>query len=152
MIEDYQYWPNFDSNNWVGCEHVFQLTAYWSPRLFSLLGEPTASVQTQREGSGPEIEFEVRWSRTERKSCFPMSLSSSSSSPDRNKYVLCCKRREVVVDKSHRYSRERIPWRSWLTVSLSSRIYFCNEITTSTAERSAGSRKHDFRLPIQKSC
>lgn len=55
MIEDYQYRLNFDSNNWVGCEHVLPLTAYWSPRLFLLLGEPTASVQTQREGSGPEI-------------------------------------------------------------------------------------------------
>ena len=28
----------------------------------------------------------IGWSRTERKSCFPMSLTSSSSSRDRNKY------------------------------------------------------------------
>ena len=40
-------------------------------------------------------------SRTERRSCFPMSLTSSSSSRDRNKYVGIwsrCKQREVLVD------------------------------------------------------
>ena len=31
-------------------------------------------------------------------------------------YGSCCKQRKVVVDKSHRRSRESIPWRTWLTV------------------------------------
>ena len=51
-------------------------------------------------------------SRTERKSRFPMSLTSSSSSRDRKKYMVeygsCCKQREVLVDKSHHNSRESI--------------------------------------------
>jgi len=31
-------------------------------------------------------KYYIGWSRTEQKSCFPMSLTSSSSSRDRNKY------------------------------------------------------------------
>ena len=48
-------------------------------------------------------------SRTERKSCFLMSLTSSR---DRKKYMVefgsCCKQREVLVDKSHHNTRESI--------------------------------------------
>ena len=53
-------------------------------------------------------------------------IGSMKCSRTNEKRVFCClwrhrrscKQREVLVDKSHRNSRESIPWRSWWTVSV----------------------------------
>lgn len=57
-------------------------------------------------------------------------------------YGSCFKQRQALLDKSHRNSRENIPWRSWSAVSTSRHIYFCLERTTNYV-RDIG--KHDFR-------
>ena len=49
-------------------------------------------------------------------------------------YGLCCKQREVLVDKSHHSGRESNSWRSWSSVSIFRHIYFCHERTTVTSE------------------
>jgi len=63
--------------------------------------------------------------------CHPLLLVTEINVAE---YGLCCKQREVLVDKSHRNSREIIPWRSSPTVSIFRHIYFCHERTTMTSE------------------
>ena len=82
----------------------------------------------------------IGWSRTDRKSCFPMSLTYSSSSCDRNKYAS----NEVLFDKSHRRSRESIPWRGWSTVSIFRHIKFYF-LFRKVDDYVRDIRKHDFR-------
>ena len=50
--------------------------------------------------------------------------------------VHAANKREVLVDKSQRNSRESIPWRSGSAVSIFRHIYFRHEMTTMTSETS----------------
>ena len=53
-----------------------------------------------------------------------MTLTSSSSSRDRSKYGGIWL---MLQTKMHRNSRENTVWKSWSTLSISRRIYFCHE-------------------------
>ena len=69
-------------------------------------------------------------SRTERKSCFPKYLTSSSSS--REKYIWW--NMAYGANKEKDSSIKRISWRSWLTVFIFRHITSCHERTTMTSE------------------
>ena len=72
------------------------------------------------EGSKPFFGLafvNIGWSRTQRKSRFWGHRRPLVTEVNRAVSGSCCKQRDVLVDKSHRNSRESIPWRSWSTVS-----------------------------------
>ena len=112
----------------------------WARRDMGFLVECSTRYLTSGRREGLALD-NIGWSRTERKSSFPMSLTSSSSSRDRNIFggiqlVLQTIQSEVVVDKSHRKSRESIPWRRRSSVSIFNHIYFCHERTMMTSQTS----------------
>lgn len=81
----------------------------------------------------------IRWSRTNENRvflclwCHPRSLVTEINMAE---YGSCCKQREAIAVKSHRNSRESIPWRTSSTVSVFCHIYFCHERTMVTSETS----------------
>ena len=89
--------------------------------------------------------YNIEWSRMNDNRvfrcvwCYPLLLVTEINVAE---YGLCCKQREVLVDKSHRNSREIIPWRSSPTVSIFRHIYFCLERTMMTSENTIFVRFH----------
>ena len=116
-------WLQFD--NWL-----------FDPEKFSGLSRNRFGNRRMRNSFQAALGNRVKYLR---KSCFLMSLTSSSSSRNRNKnggIWFFLQRKSVFVDKLHCNRREHSLKNSWSTISTFRHVSFRNERTTVTSETS----------------